>query len=243
MTLLDERRQIAAPAPTVAPPRTKDRRGWMAMLAAAPPTALVALHATRYGHWLVDDAGITFAYARSLADGAGPVLQPGADPDRSRLEPGLDRDPRGREMARALRHRHLVRRPRSRAVPEAGGAALRLRHVLLLLLAWSPPSAPGTSRSSRSPPGLATALVPSFVIWTMSGLENSLFALAVVALAATLVRAAQAGRMLTTRTAVVCGAVGRARRADPARRAHLRGGLSRSRCSCCIAVPAEPQPG
>ena len=52
-----------------------------------------------------------------------------------------------------------------------------------------------------------TAAVPSFVIWTMSGLENSLFALAVVALAATLVRAAQAGRIFDVRTAVVCGAL------------------------------------
>ena len=35
---------------------------------------------TFYGQWIVDDAGLTFAYARSLSTGAGPVLQPGAAP-------------------------------------------------------------------------------------------------------------------------------------------------------------------
>ena len=37
------------------------------------PTAVAAGHASLYGRWEVDDAGITFAYARSVATGAGPV--------------------------------------------------------------------------------------------------------------------------------------------------------------------------
>jgi len=32
------------------------------------------------GTWIVDDAGLTFAYARSLSSGDGLVLQPGAAP-------------------------------------------------------------------------------------------------------------------------------------------------------------------
>ncbi|HWM05717.1 MAG TPA: hypothetical protein VNP92_25535, partial [Actinophytocola sp.] len=44
------------------------------------PTAVTTLHALAYGRWIVDDAGITFAYARSITSGAGPVLQPGAEP-------------------------------------------------------------------------------------------------------------------------------------------------------------------
>ena len=49
-------------------------------VAVAAPTALAAAHASLYGRWEVDDAGITFAYARSVATGAGPVLQLGAPP-------------------------------------------------------------------------------------------------------------------------------------------------------------------
>ena len=59
-------------------------RRWLRRLrgavAVALPTAVAAAHASLYGRWEVDDAGITFAYARSVATGAGPVLQPGARP-------------------------------------------------------------------------------------------------------------------------------------------------------------------
>jgi hypothetical protein len=50
-----------------------------------------------------------------------------------------------------------------------------------------------------------TAAVPSFVIWTMSGLENALLALAATGTAAVLVRAVVAGRLLEPSTAVWCG--------------------------------------
>ena len=42
------------------------------------PAVIVFLwHASRYGSWLIDDAGITYAYARNLAAGYGLVSQPG----------------------------------------------------------------------------------------------------------------------------------------------------------------------
>jgi hypothetical protein len=53
--------------------------------------------------------------------------------------------------------------------------------------------------------GLALATVPSFVIWCFSGLENSLFALAVAWLAAVLCRAAVDDRLGTARVAVTAG--------------------------------------
>jgi hypothetical protein len=37
-------------------------------------------HASLFHSWIVDDAGISFAYARSLATGHGLVAQPGAAP-------------------------------------------------------------------------------------------------------------------------------------------------------------------
>jgi hypothetical protein len=49
------------------------------VVAFALPTAVLLAHAARYGSWIIDDAGITDAYARNIADGHGIVQQPGAD--------------------------------------------------------------------------------------------------------------------------------------------------------------------
>ena len=53
---------------------TLDRWGFML------PFVVFVAHAVAFGSYLIDDAGITFAYARSFADGAGLVSQPGMDP-------------------------------------------------------------------------------------------------------------------------------------------------------------------
>ena len=52
---------------------------WAPVAAIGIPTLLVGLHALVYGRWIIDDAAITFAYVRSIANGLGPVLQPGAE--------------------------------------------------------------------------------------------------------------------------------------------------------------------
>jgi hypothetical protein len=44
------------------------------------PSVIYAIHAAIFGTWVVDDAGITFAYARSFAQGYGLVSQPGMAP-------------------------------------------------------------------------------------------------------------------------------------------------------------------
>ena len=44
------------------------------------PAVLYLVHALVFGAWLVDDAGISFAYARNLAAGHGLVAQPGLEP-------------------------------------------------------------------------------------------------------------------------------------------------------------------
>ena len=44
------------------------------------PLLLLVAHALLFGEWIVDDAGITFAYARNLVDGHGLVSQPGLPP-------------------------------------------------------------------------------------------------------------------------------------------------------------------
>ena len=149
---------------------------WTRGLAAALPTALVALHAVRYGQWIVDDAGISFAYARSLATGAGPVLQRGADPVEGFSNPAWTAILVVGHWLRAFDRGTWFGSPDVVLFPKlvalfccfgifccfhAIVAAVRTRNVLLVTVAA----------------GAVTAAVPSFVIWTMSGLENSLLAL------------------------------------------------------------------
>ena len=50
------------------------------LLAALIATVVYIGHISILGSWIVDDAGISFAYARNLADGEGLVAQPGAAP-------------------------------------------------------------------------------------------------------------------------------------------------------------------
>jgi hypothetical protein len=50
------------------------------LLAALISTAIYVVHTAFLGSWIVDDAGISFAYARNLAEGHGLVAQPGAVP-------------------------------------------------------------------------------------------------------------------------------------------------------------------
>jgi hypothetical protein len=167
------------------------------------PTAVFGAHALLYGRWIVDDAGITFAYARSIATGAGPVLQPGAEPVEGFSNPAwLGLLVLGRWLGLFDRGAWFgmpdyVAFPKLLAVVLVAGvfaccyaaaSAVTRRPVLVTVAA-----------------GLVTAAVPSFVIWTMSGLENALLALAAAGLAAVLVRAVVAGTLLEHSTAVWCG--------------------------------------
>ncbi|MGI8815411.1 MAG: hypothetical protein ACR2G2_09075 [Pseudonocardia sp.] len=186
-------------------PASRRRPWWGHLVAAGVPTAMVAVHAARYGQWIEDDAGITFAFARSLANGAGPVLQPGADPVEAFSNPAW------LAILVAGRLLHLFDSGTWFGVPDL----VLFPKVVALALCFGTFSCCYTvARAvSRHPvrvtvaAGAVTACVPAFVIWTVSGLENSLTTLAVVALAAMLARAAVAGRLLDPRTAIGCGAL------------------------------------
>jgi len=175
----------------------------MSAAAIGLPTALVAWHASFYGRWIVDDAGITFAYARSIATGAGPVLQPGASPVEGFSNPAwlgllvLGRWLHLFDTGTWLGAPDLVMYPKALALLCCLGM-----FVGFLSIARAVSSRPALVALAA---GSITAAIPSFVIWTTSGLENALFALAVVTIAAVLVRAALDGRLLDTRTAVLCG--------------------------------------
>jgi hypothetical protein len=172
-------------------------------IAAGVPTILTGLHATYYGQWIVDDAGLTFAYARSLATGAGPVLQPGVEPVEGYSNPAwVAVHVVGRWLGLFdggtwFGTSDIVLFPKLAALMCCLGifaamfaiaTTVTRRPVLVTIVA-----------------GAATSAVPSFVMWTTSGLENALFAFAVVAIAAVLSRGAVNGRLLTFNTALGAG--------------------------------------
>ncbi|MFR9803236.1 hypothetical protein ACL02T_13165 [Pseudonocardia sp. RS010] len=172
-------------------------------LAVAIPTVLTGLHGLVYGRWIVDDAAITFAYARSIATGAGPVLQPGVDPVEGYSNPAwLALLVLGRWLG-VFDHGAWFGIPDYVLFPKVLGL-LCAAGVFACMYA--------TARYVTRRPvlvtviaGSATATVPSFVIWVVSGLENSLLALTATGIAAVLARAAAAGRLTTSRTATICG--------------------------------------
>lgn len=202
MTAIAEKRQTAT-IPDAGHTSGTPWRGWL--FAAGLPTLLTWWHAWYYGQWIVDDAGLTFAYARSLATGAGPVLQPGADPVEGFSNPAwLTVLVVGRWLG-LFDHGELFGQPDLIMFPKLVGllccfgmytamfaiAALVTRRPVLLTLAAAS----------------FTAAVPSFVIWTTSGLENGLLALVVMTIAAVIARAAVRDRLTATSTAVAVGAL------------------------------------
>ena len=177
---------------------------WLrAGVAVGVPTAVFGLHALAYGRWIVDDAGITFAYARSIATGAGPVLQPGAEPVEGFSNPAW------LGLLVLARWVGLFDRGSWFGVPDYVAFPKLLALALVAgVFAFCYSAALAATRRPvlvAIGAGLVTAVVPSFVIWTVSGLENALLAFAVAGIAAVLVRAVVAGRLLEPATAVRCG--------------------------------------
>ncbi len=173
------------------------------LLAVLVPTALVAWHGSLYGSWIVDDAGVTFAYARSIATGAGAVPQPGAGPVEAFTSPvWLAMHVVGRWLG-------LFDRGTWFGVPDyvAFPKALGLLTAALVFAGFHRAAKAVTSRPAvvTLVAGVLLAAVPSFVVWTLSGLENGLLAAAAVWLVALMLPAVVEGRLLTPRVAVGCG--------------------------------------
>lgn len=181
-----------------------NRRGrFGAVLAVALPTGLTGLHALFYGRWIVDDAAITFAFARSIAMGAGPVLQPGGVPVEGYSSPSW------LAILTVGRLLGLFERGSWFGVPDY---VVFPKMAALCCCASIFACMYAAAREVSSRPvvvtlvaGSVTASVPSFVIWCFSGLENSLLGLAAVGIGAVLVRAAATGRLHAVPTAVTCG--------------------------------------
>jgi len=133
--------------------------------------AVYLFHALLFGGWIVDDAGISFVYARNLAQGHGLVSQPGLAPVEGYsnflwvllLTPPL-----------LLHLFHPVWTPKLLSLGLAAGTFFLLDRSLTRLS--------GGSRGLSWMTLLLLAVCTPFVIWTVSGLENPLTVFLAVAL-------------------------------------------------------------
>jgi hypothetical protein len=152
-------------------------------LAALPGFALFLFHASRYGTWLIDDAGISFAYARNLAAGLGFVAQAGQTPVE-----GFS-NPLWTLLVALLTYIKIFSLP---FIPKlvasllVAGAFLAFSAAMLQIL-------PRTEALIVAAGALIlTAANPGFVIWCVSGLENPLLAFLAATLLLTSLQATQA---------------------------------------------------
>lgn len=155
------------------PARRRDFRArkllWLATAVLAP-FALFIAHGASFSGWQIDDAGISYAYARNLAAGEGLVAQPGDEPVEGftnllwvlLLAPLIPLVDSPGLAARGLSYGFVLA---SFMVLALGARAWFARHGWL---------AAGVGLST-------TALVTGFVAWTLSGLENGLYAFLVAA--------------------------------------------------------------
>jgi len=135
------------------------RAGVFALLA---PFALYLLLSSLLGSWIVDDAGIVYAYARNIAHGAGFVSQPGRSPVEGYSDP---------LWVLILVPFFLLRLFHPVIVPKVLGALLVLGSFRALQYALG-------HATGRAAPGFFAAVLlsasPPLTIWCTSGLENAL---------------------------------------------------------------------
>ena len=140
---------------------------WLQYLPTLLCFCLFALHALLFRAWLIDDAGISFAYARNLIRGHGLVAQPGAVPVEGYsnplwvflLSPLFVRPPLDPTFALKLISMGLML--------GTFGVVARIGRLFF--------SSPWWSAAATSAVLLALSVNTSFVVWTMSGLENPLY--------------------------------------------------------------------
>lgn len=140
----------------------------------AVPCAVYLLAVLLLGSWIIDDAGISFAYAKNLAAGDGLVAQPGRIPVEGFSNP---------LWVLVLVPVHWLGLFDPVITPKLLGAAAVCAALVLVQRVLE-------RRTSSPWPGFVVALVlaasPPIVIWSASGLENGLFLLLVILLFAQL---------------------------------------------------------
>lgn len=143
-------------------------RPWVSV---AAPLLLYVLHASVFGAWIVDDAGISFAYSRNLASLNGLVPQPGAERVEGYSNPAwvflL-------AVAFALHLFHPVATPKVIGLVLVAGTFVLLRKTMRTVV--------GVTDRLVLAALLLVSVNTSFVVWTISGLENALYAFTIVLL-------------------------------------------------------------
>ncbi|WUG04787.1 hypothetical protein OG803_37490 [Streptomyces sp. NBC_00467] len=173
------------------------------MAAALLGTALIAMRGSQLGRWVVDDAAITFAYARSIDEGLGPVQQAGSPPVEGYSNPAwLALLVLGRRLS-LFDHRTYFGVPDQVLYPKGLGVLCTLG----ILIAISRVARRSVTNSWVVVlfSGVILAGNMSFVAWMFSGLENPLYALLATLIAAVLARALLENRLTATGPAVVTG--------------------------------------
>lgn len=210
LALLDHRRPdrarpVSAARASPAGPSSRLRR-WADPAAVFAATALIVVRAAGLGRWIVDDAAVTFAYARSIDEGLGPVQLPGAPPVEGYSNPSwLVLMVLGRRLGlfdhgAFLGVSDLVLYPKALALLCTAGT--------LACVAWAARAVTsGRAWAVTLLAGAALAANLSYVAWSFSGLENPLYGLAAAGTGAVLVRAAVRGGLTAPRTAVAAAAI------------------------------------
>ena len=191
------------PADPDAEPGRRPRR-WPGVLAVVGGTALIGAHASIYGQWMVDDASITFGYARSFAEGYGPVLQPGAPAVEGYSNTTWMLLLAFGKLIGLFDHGAIFGIPDYVLFPKALGL-LCCAGILFAFHCAAKTLFPRRAWVVTLVSGALLAANPSFVIWCFSGLENPLYALLVVTSAVLMLRAVVNHRLLTTKVAVLTG--------------------------------------
>lgn len=205
---IETRPSAEADGPVQEPP-ARSRGTWGPRLGALAAIlgggALIAIHGAFYGHWIMDDAAITFAYSRNVADGYGPVLQPGAAPVEGYSNPTWMLLLALGKLVGLFDHGALLGTTDLIVFPKALALACCLG--VLVLFYFGAKVLTSRPRLVTFLAGATLAAIPSFVIWVFSGLENSFYALTIAALAVLLIRAVAAGRLLSPKVALGAGLI------------------------------------
>lgn len=154
--------------------------------------AAFAVHLAAYRAWVVDDSGISIAYAVNLVNGHGLVAQPGAAPVEAFSNPLWVGVLAGSDVVGLLGRPNLFGLPGYVVVIK--GLAVLLHAAVLVCVAvvihrvltatrGRPPGF-GLFLAAWAGTGLLLAANPSYVIWMGSGLENPFFAALVAGIAA-----------------------------------------------------------
>ena len=153
-------------------------------------------HGSCYGTWLIDDAGISFAYAHNLASGAGWVSQPGRDPVEGFSNPLWTLLV---ALLYALRLFSISLTPKFvSCLLVAGSFVMFAAAIRRIMDQFEAVLVTGSSL-------LLAAANPGFVIWCVSGLENPLLTFLAAGLLFVSASVLQDGERLRKRACLIGG--------------------------------------